>query len=101
MMNDKKNPFKPPHEVDQLGYPVDPSLRQLEFELCDIAAQFRGWADDSNKRQEIIEEYHSVVAKLYTLGWDAILDMECELPEDVMPLEYKHRHPTPKNQRVL
>jgi hypothetical protein len=24
------------HEVDELGYPVDPELRELEMNLCDL-----------------------------------------------------------------
>ncbi len=69
---------------DNLGYPLDPDMRKLEFHLCDLAAWWRG---EPKKRDVIINEYHATLSKLYELGWDGVLDVECELPDEYMPQE--------------
>jgi hypothetical protein len=84
--------FQPPHEVDEIGYPTDPELNRLEIYLSDLAAKFRG-ADTLEYQDTIVEEYHTTMQRLYDLGWDAVLDVDAELPEDDMPSEYKKRHP--------
>jgi len=83
--------FIPPHEVDGVGYPVDPVMRQLEFRLGDLAYEL----DFGTQRpdDDIIKEYHETMQKLYDMGWDAILDLDAELPEELMPKEYVQRHP--------
>ena len=88
-------PFKPPHEVDDLGYPVDPIMRNLQRQLSYLAGELRGMArgDLDEAQWEIVREYHAVMKQLYEMGWDAILDMEAELPEHLMPEEYLRRHP--------
>lgn len=77
-----------PHDVDNLGYPVDPELRQLESYLGELAARWRG-----TYREDIVQEYHATMSLLYELGWDAILDVESELPDELMPEQYLRRHP--------
>ena len=79
------------HKTDEIGYPLDPELRELEFHLCDLAGDWRGSHGDSGRQEEIVREYHVTIAKLYTLGWDGILDIECELLDELMPEEYLRR----------
>lgn len=81
-----------PHKVDKFGYPIDPELRRLEFRLGDLAAMWRGSYDRPERQQAIMREYHQVMQSLYELGWDAELDMESHLPQEVMPAEYVKRN---------
>lgn len=91
----KMEPFQPPHEVDKWGHPTDPKMRQLQFILGNLAAEWRGQArgDSDDKQAEIVEEYHSIMNQLYEMEWDAILDIVAELPDELMPEEYILRHP--------
>lgn len=82
------------HEVDQFRYPVDPELRKLEIHVCDLAGAWRESWGDPHHQEEIVDEYHATIAKLYSLGWEGTLDVECELPEELMPDEYMRRHPS-------
>jgi hypothetical protein len=81
------------HEVDQFRYPVDPELRKLEFHLCELAGDWRGSYGNPYRQEEIVNEYHTTMAKLYALGWDGTIDFECELPKELMPDEYTRRNP--------
>ena len=81
------------HKVDEFGYPSDPKLRAREFHLCDLAGTWRASWGDPQRQEEIVREYHETVAELYSLGWDAGLDSECELPDRLMPTEYLRRNP--------
>lgn len=81
------------HEKDSIGYPVDPDLRQLEFRLGDLAAKWR-LHESPEQQQKIVQEYHAIMERLYQLGWDSILDVTSELPDELMPEEYLKRHPT-------
>ena len=81
-----------PHETDQIGYPVDPELRALEFHLGNLAAEYREHISPEHDKH-VIEEYHATMSKLYQLGWDAVLDIESELPDTLMPEEYLKRNP--------
>ncbi|MCP4536697.1 MAG: hypothetical protein GY832_06080 [Chloroflexi bacterium] len=47
------------------------------------------------QQEEIVREYHATIAKLYTLGWDGAVDVECELPDELVPEEYWRRNPKP------
>ncbi|MAT98833.1 MAG: hypothetical protein CL608_16945 [Anaerolineaceae bacterium] len=77
------------HETDEIGYPLDPELRALEFHLGDLAAKYRM---HKYSAQKVIKEYHATLTKLYQLGWDAALDVESELPDELMPEEYLKRN---------
>ena len=90
-------PFKPPHEVDSSGYPMDPVLRNLQKKLGHLAATWRGMQNTPDAQAEIVKEYCSVMSKLYSMGWDDILDADAELPEELLPAEYKKRHPPMKS----
>lgn len=80
------------HNVDEFGYPIDPELRRLEFLLGDLAAQWRGAYDYTEKQKAIVRQYHQVMQTLYERGWDAELDMESHLPKELMPKEYVKRN---------
>lgn len=82
-----------PHEVDAVGYPLDPEMRGLQAYLATLAAMFRGAkrTNDQVEQKEIVQEYHTTLHKLYMLGWDDGLDREAELPYELMPEEYFKR----------
>jgi hypothetical protein len=79
------------HEVDDIGLPVDPELRKLEKKLCILAATWRGSWGYPRRQEEIVREYHATMAKLYSLGWDGELDVDGELPDNLLPKEYLRR----------
>jgi hypothetical protein len=83
------------HEVDELGYPIDPGLRELEENLCALAGAWAGSYGNPSRQEEIVHEYHTTMSQLYSLGWDGTLDLECKLPSELMPKEYLRRHPKP------
>ena len=74
------------YQVDNSGYPIDPKMRKLQFELSNLAANWRGEPD---RREEIKLVYRNVMRKLYSMGWDDILDVDAELPDRHMPKEYR------------
>lgn len=81
-----------PHEVDELGYPTDPEMNQLQGHLGDLAADWRDVARGLDGQDQIVREYHATMERLYELGWDDVLDVEAELPDYLMPGEYLRRH---------
>jgi len=84
--------FKPPHKVDPIGLPEDHEMREFEFHLGDLAAEYRG-TGSLERRELVVQEYGETLQRLYALGWDDLLDVESELPQSVMPGEYLKRHP--------
>lgn len=79
------------HKTDEFGLPTDPKLRALEDRLCNLA-RLSG-VNVGEQREKFIREYHDVMEKLYSLGWDGELDLECVLPQRFMPKEYLRRNP--------
>jgi hypothetical protein len=77
----------PKHSVDDIGLPIDPVLRELELRLCDLASEWRG-SDNSVQQEKVAKEYRETMQKLYSLGWDGHLDVECELSYEFMPERY-------------
>jgi len=80
-----------PHETDEIGYPVDPELRALEFQLGDLAGEYRRHISAAHTKH-VVEQYHATLNKLYQLGWDSVLDVDSELPYELMPEEYFKRN---------
>ena len=80
------------HRVDELGYPLDPELDALEDRLNILAGMWRGSLGNLLGQGEIVREYHAILTKLYSLGWDGVLDIDGELPDELMPDEYLRRH---------
>lgn len=74
------------HEIDQFGRPIDPIIRQLEDQLDDLAAAWRG-----THLEEVVREYGDIIDQLYQLGWDGSLHPQSELPSNLMPKEYLRR----------
>jgi hypothetical protein len=83
------------HEVDELRCPVDLELRRLEMHLCDLAGTWAGNWGNPDRQAEIVREYHATITKLYALGWDDTIDLQCVLPRELMPEEYTRRNPGP------
>ena len=79
------------HDVDASGYPVDPVLKRLEFSLGDLASEWRESSSDPKRQHSIMRLYQQTLLTLYELGWDAELDLESHLPDDLMPEEYRLR----------
>lgn len=83
------------HAVDNSGFPLDPELRCLEDRLGDLAAEWRGVVEQSERASAIIHEYHATMERLIEMGWDASvaeLDYEDLLPDNIMPEVYLRRH---------
>lgn len=74
------------HKTDDIGLPIDPELRRLELVLGYLAAKWRTTWDIS-----VVQEYQQVFKQLYELGWDGVLDLQSELPDEFMPEEYLGR----------
>jgi hypothetical protein len=72
-------------------------IQKLEHKISELAMR---WREQPEKREAIRREYHATLDTLYSLGWDEILDIDCELPEADMPHEYKRRHPYTKTNRL-
>lgn len=66
-------------------------------DLGRLAASYRGYIGQDSERKTIVEEYERKMKYLYASGWDDIVDMEDELPEEHMPKIYKDKHPLRKN----
>lgn len=81
----------PKHAVDDIGLPIDPELRRLEFALSDLAAVWRGNRDNPERQVEIKRKYHDTMSLMYALGWDGGLAVDGELPYEHMPPKYLRR----------
>lgn len=72
------------------GQSSDPEIRRLTDQLCYLVGEY--WSSRrARSREEIVQEYHTIMAYLYELGWDDILDIECLLRDEDMPAEYLRR----------
>lgn len=82
-----------PHKVNEIGLPIDPELKRLEFRLGQLSRQWRGYSGNPDVRERIVKEYHKTMEQLYNLGWDGELDIDEILPKEFMPEEYLKRVP--------
>jgi len=80
------------HAKDEIGYPLDPELRRLEFYLGDLAARWRDAFGEPEQQEKIAQEYQDVLMRMYEMGWESQLDVESELPDRLMPKEYLRRN---------
>jgi hypothetical protein len=46
-----------------------------------------------------VKQYHDAYHKLRSLDWDGAIDIEAELPEDLMPQDYLERAATAKAEK--
>jgi hypothetical protein len=60
--------------------------KELEFQLGHLAAE---WA--KTQKPALIKRYHDIYHELRSLGWDDVIDIEAELPDELMPQEYLNR----------
>lgn len=59
-------------------------------ELVRLAMQWRGMniSGNTQKRNEVTNQYHHTMRNLFALGWEGVLDIDSELPDQFMPQEY-------------
>lgn len=64
-------------------------IKELFLDLCLLAGRYPADPDPDN----VVRLYHETLMKLYALGWDERIPMECMLLHELMPEEYFKRHP--------
>jgi hypothetical protein len=69
---------------------LEQQISDLISRLSELAMEWRGQPENRNRLKE---EYHLTMGKLFSLGWNETLDVDCELPDKDMPEEYNRRHP--------
>ena len=74
---------QPDPELVKIGYPADPLLYALQSKVGELAMKWRGSKDD-----KIVQQYHATLKCLIALGWEGYLDVDAELPDELMPKEY-------------
>ncbi len=67
-------------------------VQLLETQLGRLAMRWRA-VGTPELQAEIAREYHAAVRRLYELGWDDVIGVDSQLPEESMPSEYLERHP--------
>ena len=65
----------------------DAIYNELNYKLAELAGEWR-----ETKNPDVVRRYHHVLLCLMELGWDDNLDVELELPDDLMPAEYFQRY---------
>lgn len=65
-------------------------LNRLYHELLDLAMRWRGANVQNNieERERLMKTYHAVIHELFALDWDGNLDVDGELPDKFLPVEY-------------
>jgi hypothetical protein len=69
------------------AFSANPVYDELGHRLAELAAAWRSHHD-----LDLVRRYHTVLLCLLELGWDEELDVELELPAELMPPEYFHRY---------
>jgi hypothetical protein len=62
-------------------------LQTMELKLSDLAALWRGYKD-TPQAENIIRQYHAILRCMIELGFRSPLDLDSELPNRLMPVEY-------------
>ena len=70
-------------EVVRYGFSDNPVYDRLVDKLGYLAGLWR-----RHKTDEIAQQYQTVLKTLIILGFDEPLDVDVELPDDLMPVEY-------------
>lgn len=65
----------------------NPVYEELLYKLADLAGEWR-----ETKQDKLVRRYQAILLCLYELGWDEELDVELELPDELMPPEYFQRY---------
>lgn len=74
------------------AYSSDPSVRQLQIKLGELAALWRGSIGDQEREDAAIKAYYNTLEQLYATGWNDVLDWDSELPDELMPQKYRDLH---------
>lgn len=67
--------------------------QELWEQLCTLAGKWWG-STDLEEREQLVKFYHETMQNLYDTGWDGVMDVECMLPDKLMPQKYIERHPS-------
>lgn len=64
--------------------------RQPKSEIASLVSQLGHIAGSWRETREsvYVKQYHDIYHKLRSLGWDGGIDVEAELPYELMPQEY-------------
>lgn len=73
------------------------NLQQLEVQLSDLAAQWRG-NKGTAKEKTILAKYRKTLLDMIHLGFHSSLDADAELPNRLMPQEYLALFDQPKEK---
>lgn len=69
----------------------EPFLHVLEDKLAHLAAEWRG-TDNLQMMETLVHQYQAVLRCMIDLGYRDWLDIEAELPDELMPAEYLNLH---------
>lgn len=62
-------------------------LDTLETKLGHLAARWRG-TDNPQEAESLVRQYQAVLRCMIELGYHDSLDVDAELPDELMPAEY-------------
>lgn len=79
---------------------IKQTLRLLEVELGRLAGEYRFFAGQKERQDQIVSEYHAVMQQMFDLDWEGGLDYESELPTHKMPNEYLKKMSVQKNRKT-
>jgi len=65
-------------------------IQRLELKLGELAEEWRSSADQQ-KKKALVTEYRTTLRKMFALGYNSWLDIDTELPDELMPEEYISR----------
>ncbi len=66
---------------------INPMLKKMEDSLSELAMLWRG-SDDDEEATAIVQYYQVILRCMIDLGFQQSLQVEAELPDDLMPQEY-------------
>jgi hypothetical protein len=66
-------------------------LDALESRLGRLAARWRG-TDDAAEAAALVQQYQSILLWMIELGYRGSLDVDAELPDELLPAAYLHLH---------
>jgi hypothetical protein len=69
------------------GFNHDDLLDAMEYKLSDLASMWRG-QQQTEDAEKIVRQYQAVLRCMIELGFHDELDIDSELPDELMPTEY-------------
>lgn len=82
-----ENPRTETVVVEHYGFSNNPVYDALQHQLSELAGEWR-----TTKRDETVQQYHAVLKTLMLMGWRGSLDVENELPDELLPYDYLHQY---------